>query len=1030
VAALPERDQPRDLAQRVAAAEEAAEQALPADGEQSCRGDLDLLVDRGRAHADDRAAGPRSLEARSDESGAPGRFERVVHADASGAFEGGLHHVDVVRVDRVGGPDSGSGGAPRGDGIGGEDPCGPGEAGPLHDRKPDPAQSEHENGGAFLDARSVEHRPDPRLHRTADQTGDVEREIGRHPDRATSVDHRVLGECRDVQASKEGRPAPGEARAAVLEGVGDDAATLLAQARFAADAPVAGAARGARGQHDRVAERERRHSGADRVDLARGLVTEDDRERRGHVAVHRAQIRMTDPAVTHPHADLAGPRLAQLDVVAEDEGLALLFEDRGAHSIPPERPMIQFEPFEMTSFPSCRQASIALLWVACLTPALAGRAEDRPLLKRTILVAVDRAYPPHQFVSDAGEPAGFDVELFRVVAASMGLRYDMRLGEWPEIREALETGAIDVNPGVFFTEARAEHLAFTVHTVKVRHTLFVRSGSPVREVSDVFGRQVLMNRGGLHDDMIRERDLPIEPLRTRDSAEAIARLAAGEGDAAVVLDTQGLYFLRRDGIENVHSIGRPLDDDALRFAVPRGQDALLAALNDGLARVRDDGSYDALYDRWFGVLQPEGVPPDLALRWLGAGVGVVALAAGLGLLWTRTLKRRVARASQQLLESDARLRATLTAAPGVAFVVTDGAGDEAVIAEASAGAERMIGLSREELLGRPIGSLRSAADFQRHATLAPAQGEERRGREAELMRSGGSAVPVFVLATRLPEGGLSGEGSGDAGRVLLVLVDLSERVRGEEERQALERRIQESEKLEALGRLSGSVAHDFNNLLMVVQSTFDALRDELAPSREAEERLSAVDVACDTAAQLVRQLQTFGGSEESEALPLTWNDVVLEIEALLRGSLPATIRLDLRFASGLWAVRLDPVEARQVVLNLVLNARDAIAGRGTIEVATSNRVLGGAPMALLEVRDDGRGMSDNERARGFEPFFTTRGDAGGTGLGLATVQAVVRRAGGRAEIDSEPERGTRVRVALPRAPKTSAPVNPPPHPSS
>jgi PAS domain S-box-containing protein len=438
----------------------------------------------------------------------------------------------------------------------------------------------------------------------------------------------------------------------------------------------------------------------------------------------------------------------------------------------------------------------------------------------------------------------------------------------------------------------------------------------------------------------------------------------------------------------------------------------LAALNDGLARIRADGTFDDLHDRWFGVMKPAGVRPELALR--GAGIAAVAL-VGIGLaawLWTRTLRRRVARASLQLLESDARLRATLTAAPGVAFLVTEGEGDEAVIVEASASAGRLVGLSREELVGRAVGILRSPADFQRHATLAPALENERRGRQAELMRSGGSPVPVFLLATALPAELPAAEGS--AARVLLVLVDLTERVRGEEQRRHLERRLLESEKLEALGRLAGSVAHDFNNLLMVIQGMLESLRGAGALGAEAKEQFEAVDIACDTAAQLVRQLQTFGGSRAGITQRITWNDVVLEIETLLRSSLPATSRLELRLAPGAWTLEIDPVEGRQVVLNLVLNARDAIERRGVIELSTSNRVQGGVPMAVLDVRDDGCGMSEEALARGFEPFYTTRGDEGGTGLGLATVHAVARRAGGSVEIDSTVGRGTHVRVAVPR----------------
>jgi polar amino acid transport system substrate-binding protein len=288
---------------------------------------------------------------------------------------------------------------------------------------------------------------------------------------------------------------------------------------------------------------------------------------------------------------------------------------------------------------------VALLVLHTAEPA---RAEDRVLR-----VGVDRNWPPHEFVDAKGAITGFDVELFRAVAAAAGLRYELRADDWPAVRRALEAGELDVSPGVFDTAARREKMDFGVPILWVHKTVFVRAESGLAGRDDLRpGDRILIREGGPHDDEWASRaPAGVEPIRVASSEEALRRLAAGEGVATIALDTLGLYTIRTLGLE-LRSIGQPLDIRTLRFAVPRGRAELLARLNDGLVQVRHDGTYDRLWDRWFGVLEPAGVP----LRWVaGALLGVLAL-AGSAFAWSLALRREVARRTRSLVDAEAERR--------------------------------------------------------------------------------------------------------------------------------------------------------------------------------------------------------------------------------------------------------------------------------------------------------------------------------------------------------------------------------------
>lgn len=245
------------------------------------------------------------------------------------------------------------------------------------------------------------------------------------------------------------------------------------------------------------------------------------------------------------------------------------------------------------------------------------------------------------------------------------------------------------------------------------------------------------------------------------------------------------------------------------------------------------------------------------------------------------------------------------------------------------------------------------------------------------------------------------------------------------EQKLLEAQLQQAQRMEAIGRLAGGLAHDFNNMMTVVSGYSDILLARLSPQDPLYANLREIKKAGDHASQLTRQLLAFSRRQVLKPRVLDLNLVIRDMDQMLGRLIVEEIQVALALAPGLWRVMADPAQIEQVVMNLVINARDAMPQGGKIEIRTQNVDLDEkaarpyvdalpGPYVQLSIRDTGTGMDEETRSRIFEPFFTTKEKEKGTGLGLATVYGIVRQSEGHVGVESQPGRGTTFRVLLPR----------------
>jgi PAS domain S-box-containing protein len=268
-----------------------------------------------------------------------------------------------------------------------------------------------------------------------------------------------------------------------------------------------------------------------------------------------------------------------------------------------------------------------------------------------------------------------------------------------------------------------------------------------------------------------------------------------------------------------------------------------------------------------------------------------------------------------------------------------------------------------------------------------------------------------------------------AGRVVshlaVIARDISERKHAEMAVEVVQDELRQAQKMEAVGQLAGGIAHDFNNLLTVISGYTEILLRRLGREGEGSNEIAEVSKAADQAARLTRQLLAFSRKQVLEPKPLNLNDIVSEIQTMLERVIGENIELSTALAKDLGTISTDNGQIEQIIMNLVVNARDAMPTGGTLVLRTENVTLEHASTAgrpdttpakyvLLTVTDTGAGMDAETARRIFEPYYTTKVRGAGTGLGLATVDGIVKQSGGHIDVESDPDLGTTFRIYFPQ----------------
>jgi two-component system cell cycle sensor histidine kinase/response regulator CckA len=375
-------------------------------------------------------------------------------------------------------------------------------------------------------------------------------------------------------------------------------------------------------------------------------------------------------------------------------------------------------------------------------------------------------------------------------------------------------------------------------------------------------------------------------------------------------------------------------------------------------------------------------------------------------------------AQRSLVESERAYRTLFESAADPMFLVDDAL----LIMEANAAAAICLGRSAAEMKGRPMPEFAPACAQQVREELRRAFSDGHASFESCGRTPDGCDVPLEINARAVEIRGCPA--------VLTIARDLSERRRAQRVLAEKDAQLRQAQKMEAIGRLAGGIAHDFNNLLTVILGYAEIILGKLGAEHEARQDAFEIKMCAARAAALTRQLLVFSRRQPAAPRTTDLNAVLSEMTPLLSRLIGETIRLQIFVNAGCPFIRIDPSQLEQVILNLAVNARDAMPEGGTLVIESADRVVDGdlipftptpavGDYVQLSVRDTGTGIPQEVEPHIFEPFFTTKSELQGTGLGLSTVYGIVTQNGGAIGVETSPRTGTTMRILLPLAPAAS-----------
>ena len=292
-------------------------------------------------------------------------------------------------------------------------------------------------------------------------------------------------------------------------------------------------------------------------------------------------------------------------------------------------------------YPLWMHIATAMLLLISICTGIGNASDDH------IIVRGDCNYPPYEYTDKNGEATGFNVDVFRAVANTMGINASIELGPWNEVRADLESGKVDVLTGMYYSPERAENVLFTTPHLIVTYAMFVREGSPVTGLDDIKDKYVIVQQGDIMHDYMLARTDPSKIITVRDQQDALILLSSGQYDAALLGKLQAVHIIKELGIKNIKTVGPSVEPKEYCFALSKGNEQLQQQLNEGLAIIRHSGEYDEIYKKWFA--EPySGSATEQITKYL---MFILVPAIGLALIlsfWIWSVKRQVAIKTREL----------------------------------------------------------------------------------------------------------------------------------------------------------------------------------------------------------------------------------------------------------------------------------------------------------------------------------------------------------------------------------------------
>lgn len=672
--------------------------------------------------------------------------------------------------------------------------------------------------------------------------------------------------------------------------------------------------------------------------------------------------------------------------------------------------------------------------------------------RKTIVVGDDIDYPPYSYVDESGRPQGFNLELIQAAADAVGYNVEFRLDEWSNVRESLENGEIDAISGMFFSSERQMLYSFsTRHSVSFGD-IFAPHGVKLDNLDELRGKTVVVQDGDIVHEYLKKLDIGIDIIPVPTVSEALNLVSKGTYDYAGVLKIPGQYIIKKEGIKNLEAKGFVIEPSDYCMAVAKENEEILYILNSGLYVLKSTGIYDEIYDKWLGVYDEKSTADFIRENLWIILASIICLSALIG--WNITLNKMVRIKTEALIRSNEN-RKRIFDTSIIPIIVMD-AGTYHFI-DCNQAAIQIYGYSsKEEVLGKTPLDVSAPIQYD---------GDDSEKKAIEYINFAIETGAVVFEWRHQRENGelwdaevhLLSFKTDDKQMMQFSLVDITNRKRAEEElkrekdnvknlNETLEQKVKDrteelvkmeislikSEKMAALGTLVAGVSHEINTPLGIGVTAISHIQDSI---REFENKYKSgqldrksfevfLENISETGTIIMnnlnranRLMQSFKQVSVDQSNEIKRKFKVKEyIEELLISLNPKIKRTKQSIVIKCDdSLEIDsyPGAISQILTNLIMNSLmhayiPEDIGEITISFYANEKYL------KMKYEDDGRGISQDILDRILEPFFTTKRDSGGTGLGLHIVYNIVTlQLNGTISCESKVDSGTTFTIEIP-----------------